>query len=244
MAAPRPHNVANWIAEGLPGSEIRSLRTAIAQVIKLHAPGISDEFVAEYAETLEPEVYVELGVVEGQNLDHGVLASFQLEGEANSAYIRPVHLQARIVLERIRGLSPIGFEDFCAKLLDGLGASSKRVGGTNDGGVDFEAVNVPLRNDMPALYRCRPRVIGQAKRYSPSNLVSLSEVRSFLGAALIRADEQRRGGGLSLYAPLVFAFWTTSDLNRGALDFAKQAGIWYLSGVALAQAAHAVGVDP
>lgn len=244
MAEPRPHNIANWIAEALPGTEIRPLRNAIAQVLQLKLSGVSTAQIDEYAEKFEAEVFRELGVIGDRSLGHGFKPGFVLEGDPGSAYVRPFGQEARDLLDRIRNLSPRNFELFCAKLLAGLGGTGTHVGGVHDGGVDFEATDIPLRNELPAFYKCQPMVIGQAKRYSPDNLVTVSEVRSFLGAAVIRSDERKKMHGLGLFSPVVFALWTTSDLNRPGLEFANKAGIWYLSGIALAQAAIAVAVEP
>ena len=39
------------------------------------------------------------------------------------------------------------------------------------------------------------------------------------------------------------AYWTTSDFNRAAKQFANEMGLWYLSGLALSQFAIRIGID-
>jgi hypothetical protein len=219
MADPKPHVVARWIADDLPGDGFRTLRTAIEEVLRIHLRSTSAEYISELAEALEPSVYVQLGVVDDQCRSDGVEASFILDGPPEGAYLKPTGLEARALLADLAALDPVEFEHFCVRLLLALGADSRQVGGTNDGCVDFEAVDLPLRSGLLATSKCRPTVIGQAKRYKPGNLVTVAEVREFLGAALLKADQlRRRSTAIGLYSPIVFAFWTTSNLNAPARE--------------------------
>src|SRR5437868_3623584 len=151
MSDPKPHIVARWIANDLPGDNFRPLRTAITEVLTLHLTLASEERILELAEALESGVFAELGVVDEQLRRDGVEASFVLDGVPEGAYVKPTGIEARAMLSQLIRLSPVAFEHFCSNLVAAFGGVAKRVGGTGDGCVDFEASAVPMRCDLLAL---------------------------------------------------------------------------------------------
>ncbi|MGB5216959.1 MAG: hypothetical protein WBN66_01550, partial [Smithella sp.] len=78
-------------------------------------------------------------------------------------------------------------------------------------------------------------VIGQAKRYAEKNYIAETEIRKFIGGAILKLDELRKQGKVRVLSPVVFAFWTTSDLHIPAKEFSKKMGIWHLDGMSLAE---------
>jgi restriction endonuclease Mrr len=243
MTDPKPYYVARWISVELRDAAFRPLRSVIEEVIARRLVACSVEEIAERSEALADSVFVQLGIVAEQDADRGVERTFELDGDSGDAYIRAANTEAAQILERLRALTPRGFEQFCARLLTTLGGKGETVGRVRDGGVDFLALEFPCgRSDGPAFRRASSVVVGQAKRYQEDNLVSELEVREFLGGALVRADDIRRDNGLGLMSPVVFAFWTTSELNANAVTFARRSGIWYLGGLALAQLASRSGL--
>ena len=170
-------------------------------------------------------------------VENGEEPTFVLEGDPGSAYINAHNIEALPILTRIRSISPTEFEQICADILKALGATSRRVGRSGDGGVDFIATDLPVSPQrFIALRACHPIVIGQAKRYGENYLVAVTDMRNFLGGALLIADELKRTDDrFGLYSPVSYAFWTTSDFNKPAREFIKRTGIWRLGGLALAQ---------
>lgn len=244
MADPKPYNVAHWIADEIQERSFVTLRTVLEGTLRGHVSAWSDEQIAEIAERIEHDVFYQLGIIADQLMHNGVEPSFALEGEPGTAYIKAQNVEAVALLAQLRQLSPNAFEQFCADLLTALGATTRRVGGSGDGGVDFIATDLPVSTDkIAALRACYPIIIGQAKRYKEDNLVSVMELRAFLGGALLRSDviktEDDRFG---IYSPVTYAFWTTSDFNLPAREFAKRTGLWCLSGLALAQLALRLGL--
>lgn len=206
----------------------------------------SEEEIAEQSETLEPRVYDELEVVADQDSELGVEPTFELAGERHSSHIRARNLEALQILADLTKMEPTDFERFCALLLNTIGADARHVGRTADGGVDFVATDVPIGIRYGVAFRKgAPLVIGQAKRYKAANLVTENELRDFLGGAMLKADELRRSQErFGLFTPVVYAFWTTSQLNEKALQFARKAGIWTLGGLSLAQVSSRLGIAP
>ena len=244
MADPKPYNVAFWISTEIQELSFISLRTALEGALKVHLPAWSDEQIAERAEGLENDVFHQLGIIADQLRRDGVEPSFALEGEPGTAYIKAQNIEAVVVLAQLRKLPPGEFEQFCADLLAGLGATTRKVGGTGDGGVDFIATDLPVStHEIAALRACYPIIIGQAKRYKEDNLVSVTEIRAFLGAAVVRSDDiKREDSRFGIYSPVAYAFWTTSDFNLPARKFAYRSGLWCLNGLSLAQLALRLGL--
>jgi hypothetical protein len=245
MTDPKPYIIANWIADDLRSVDYFSFRDQIQETLKNHMSSWSEEKIAETAEKLESAIFFELGQIADQLLQDGIEPSFQIDGEPGTAYIKSINLEATSELIRLRKKTPEEFELFCSNVLSSLGAVSRNVGGTGDGGIDFISTDLPVSNcKFTALRGCNPVVIGQAKRYKDGNLVNVNEVREFLGGALLKQDEiKREKESLGLFTPVIFAFWTTSNFTSPARKFLRDAGIWYLSGFSLAQLSLYLGVE-
>ncbi len=237
MSAPTPYVVASWIASEIQDQAYVTLRSVIELTLRLHIGSMSEEGVADLAEELEVDVFRNLQLITDQLLRVGTESSFLLDGDPGSAYIKVQNQKAVKLLTYLKSMSPAEFEGFCAKILTRLGANARSTGKTNDGGVDFVATDIPISNENSlALKMSYPLLVGQAKRYKENNLVSVTDLRAFLGGALIKADEiKRQEERFGLYSPTIFAFWTTSDFNMPARKFAVDSGLWCLNGLSLAQ---------
>jgi hypothetical protein len=56
---------------------------------------------------------------------------------------------------------------------------------------------------------------------------------------MLRADDlKREDERFGILFPVAYAFWTTSNFNKPARDYAKRMGLWCLGGLGLAQLAH------
>jgi restriction endonuclease Mrr len=246
MSDPTPFYIARWIADGILEQHFITLQVAIETALVKNMPDLSEEKMTDLAEKCESEVFSSLGEITDELKFNGTEPSFLLEGEPGTAYIKGQNVEAVQTLLSLKKLSPKEFEQFCSDLLNGLGATAKTVGGANDGGVDFIAYNLPVgKIDIAALHACYPIIIGQAKRYN-DKFISITDLRGFLGGALIRADEIKRTyDRYGIFSPTAYAFWTTSEFHHSAREFARNAGLWCLGGLSLAQLALRIGLqDP
>jgi restriction system protein len=109
------------------------------------------------------------------------------------------------LLDRVRTMSPSGFEGLIVDLLVAMGYGGGRAElaqqtrATNDGGIDGLIKEDPLGLDL---------VVMQAKRYGPGNSVGRPDVQSFAGSL----DGNNATKGI---------FVTTSTFTAGAIDFAR-----------------------
>ncbi|MHB8087129.1 MAG: restriction endonuclease [Anaerolineaceae bacterium] len=240
MAEPLPFHVSRWISEEIQETTFIPLKESIEKVVHKHIAPWSIEQISEYAEKYENEVFDCLGRITDELQKNGIETSFILDGEPGTAYIKGESVIFPQILSMIKEKTPKEFEEFCAEILERIGAKTQAIGKTGDGGVDFVATEFPVTNiPIISLKACYPMVIGQAKRYKDDNFVSLPEVRSFIGGALIKQDELKREySRYGILSPVVYAFWTTSNFNAEAQNYSNQVGIWYLNGMALAQLAN------
>jgi hypothetical protein len=244
MSELKAHVLAKWVSDDLADSNFVPLRMVLERALGEHIPDWSEERVADVAEKLEAEALGELRTIAEGLRQLGTEPPFVVAGEPGAIYIRAENMSARQVLASIKSLTGREFEDFCAALLEALGAASKVVGGSGDGGIDFTAYDLPVAKvETLAVRGSYPFVVGQAKRYLDGNLVSVNALRDFLGGAVVRADTIRREfERFGLFSPAVFAFWTTSSFTAAGRRFAVEAGIWALDGLPLAQLAIRLGL--
>lgn len=236
------NTVALWISREFDSGTYTPLLEATIVTLRARLPNQSEENVAELAERVLPRLQEPLDRIREKALEDGIQPQFDLSIDADALYIRVVKTEANNFVTKLRALTPEHFETFCARVLGALGARGTRLGGSLDGGVDFVARDLQLCE--PAPVGARVLVVGQAKRYAVTNSVSETELRAFVGGALRRLSDHEdtmafRTGTLS---PVVFAFWTTAEFQPSARRYARAMGLWYLSGIALAQLALRVGL--
>lgn len=244
MAELPPSIIADWIAEEIQNNEFILLRRALEFVLNSHSVTRSEEETAEFAEKLESLVLNKLHEKQEDQINKGIEPTFELDISTGDSYIKSSNWTAKKTLSRLKRLLPIEFEDFCVLVLNSLGASATRVGGTDDDGIDFIGYDLPIsRMITPALNLSKPIVLGQAKRY-PERKIDVHDVRSFLGAALVKLEDiKREKSRYGLHCPAVFAFWTTSNFTDSAIKFSSKSGLWILGGLALAQLAIKLDLD-
>lgn len=243
MAEISPDTIARWIALDVVEPTFRTLFQTALDVLSMRLEGLSEERRAETVERLIARLVAPLERIRQESLDDGFEPRFELSLDEDTAYIRAVGGESHDFLERLRGVTSDVFEEFCVRVLVGLGGRGTVLGQTGDGGVDFAARDINLCT--PATIGARIFVIGQAKRYSVTNLVSETQLREFVGGALRRLHNHEdsvtfRPGILS---PIIFAFWTTSDFQPSARRWARAMGLWYLNGVGVSQLAMRLGVS-
>ncbi len=217
MADPSPDTVALWVSRDATNVSFRPILDVVGDILAIRLATRSMEDRAEIAEKLSPRIIQSLERIAGESREDGIEPTFELSDEENATYIRVIDSPASQLINRLLARSPADFEAFCARLLTQLGGACKVTGRSGDGGVDFVARDLVLfAGQGPAPIGARVLVLGQAKRYARENLVAEGDLRSFVGGAIHKASdyEDPLTFRKATLAPLVFAFWTTSDFHR------------------------------
>ncbi len=169
--------------------------------------------------------------------ENGEIAIYEIDDEA-PPYIRKCGEIYPDILKKLQQMEWDKFEKLCTDILQILGWNeSENIGGRQDDGVDFHSFGFPNHQifDLPMPPSCKVLVIGQAKRYKQSNTVSETEIRKFVGGALKKLNDFRKSGKVGVLTPVIFAFWTSSDFQEPAKEYAKTMGIWFMNGRTLVE---------
>lgn len=170
-------------------------------------------------------------------VEHGELVSYEIDDE-QSPYIKKICEAHPPTLSTIRNMNSAQFEVLCSEILNRLGWSETgNTGGSQDDGVDFYAFGFPNSQslDLPVPSSCKVILIGQAKRYKQDNNVSETEIRKFVGGAFKKLNDYRKAGKVGVLTPVIFAFWTSSDFDNPAKEYAKTMGVWFMNGRTLVE---------
>lgn len=234
MGDPSSQVITGWVKQGFVAPEWMLLKDACFNVMKGKLVGRSDAEIWEIVESNLEHVAEDLrNDLSECNID-GTSPLFEIDDEP-SPYIRRVASPTSDILLRIRRVDPFDLEELCAQILAELGAESYTTQRTNDGGVDFIGINLSIvPASLPVPVACKAMVIGQAKRYQSGNTISEKQLREFVGAATLQRHHLQAERKLGPLAPILFAFWTTSDFDTNAKRFAREVGLWYMPGETLA----------
>lgn len=235
-------DLARWVEATLDSFEWISMNSALMTAIKQNISNASE--TTQYDILENHEIFVE-------EILRNKLAEIQIDAgisifeiDEKDSYIRRINSKHLEILERLRKIDPFKFEIICKLILEKVGGDSAVTQKTNDGGVDFYAFN--LRNCTEQLslpLSSSISVIGQAKRYKDGNDISESELRKFVGGALLKVDEFRDSNKINVLSPIIYAFWTTSSFHINAKDYAKKMGIWYIDGLTIADYVIKLGLE-
>jgi hypothetical protein len=166
---------------------------------------------------------------------------FDIDGE----FVRIRDIQQMPRLQRLANIDPKRFEKLCGQILRGMGSTDIRVtGGPGDGGVDFLALGLPfVPKAVPIPNAIRLVVIGQAKRYALRRNIYLNDLRQFVGAATLHHHRMLLSSELVARQPFIIAYWTTSNFDSGALEYARGLGIWTMNGLTISKYLAELGID-
>lgn len=241
MANPTARRIALWIADEVCNKDFCKLSDIAASIIKNHLTAKSEEDICEIVEEQIDNITYEIENINADYRENGIIPKFELSSDG---YIKSIETPGDDILEFLMGSDPKWFERFCAYLLKHIGADEAISAiDKNDGGVDFTGFRIPIENNIPMPNNAKVLVIGQAKRYVKGNYVSETDVRKFLGGAVREHNKLKKSGNVGGKTPVIFAFWTTSEFQKNALDFCKDMGIWYANGTCLAQLVSKSGID-
>ncbi|MEO5359894.1 MAG: restriction endonuclease [Nitrospirota bacterium] len=242
---PQPYVIAREIYNKATNITPEPIREIGIQIIgEQFRQNKSEEEITDEEEAKHTDIIKELENIIANSKEDGLEPRIEIDGEYIHVSERP---EIHMIVDKLRKLEPTEFEKYCLKLLIKLGAGDGTHTGNekNDGGIDFIAYKLPIGGKdiiIPAHINSQTVVIGQAKRYT-GNLITETDLREFIGGAMIQVFETRKRFGI--LTPIVYAYWTTSDFNPSARKFAKEMGLWYLNGLGLAQLSQRVGIgDP
>jgi hypothetical protein len=233
MGAPPTQVMAAWIKDAASNTEWAPLKDVAFAVLREKWPTPTEAEMFELIEEKLPYIADHLRTEAADCAADGVPARFEIDNDP-SPYFKSNPADTAL-LEKLRRIDPFAVEDLCGAILGKLGATSHKTPKTGDGGVDFIATNldiVPSGFGIPAV--CRAIVIGQTKRYKATNIIKETSLREFVGAGVWKRHKLRLDSGISPLAPVILAYWTTSNFEPSAKRYAREMGIWYMDGHTLA----------
>lgn len=241
MAVPSTQIIAVWVKDALTLDKWVPLSEISLHVLRinwgrseLEISGLLEDKLSYIAEHLRDDL--------AECTVDGRVEEFEIDDE-NPPYIRRTFARNRDLLDKLRRIDPYVFEEVCARILTALGAQSFSTQRTNDGGIDFVATQLKVvSSQLPMPRSCHGIVIGQAKRFKEGAAISETRLREFIGAAVLERYALGLRSSLGPLTPTLFAFWTTSDLDRNARIFARSCGLWYMDGVTLSAYAEELGL--
>jgi len=235
MANLSSQKIAQWAIENLESEQWTLLSDVCSQGIRKQNK-FREEKIEESVESELNNVADILKNKAANATEHGEIATYEVDDE-ESPYIRKICDSNPPVLEEIREMDSTKFEELCAEVLKKLGwHETGCIGGKQDDGIDFCGFGFPDNQlfNLPIPLNCRALVIGQAKCYADKN-VTETEIRKFVGGALKKLNDFRKSGKVGVLTPVIFAFWTSSDFNDSAKEYAKTMGIWFMNGRTLVE---------
>ncbi|EME1740598.1 restriction endonuclease [Cronobacter sakazakii] len=226
--------ISSWLVEHLTDKSWQSILDITISVLKSKLRHKSEDEIADLTEEHLPYVINILRDMLEKERVTGVAPRFELD-EEDPPYIRSIVSPTSLkILKRLRKLTPSEFEVICADLLKSLGANATPSGGSDDGGIDFVGFDLLIHKDlknMPA--NSKFLILGQAKRYKDNNNVTLNELRQFVGSCKAKKNDYMVQGKIGPLTPIIYAFWTTSNFDSKARDYAHQMGLWFMDGYSI-----------
>jgi hypothetical protein len=227
-------DIAKWVERHLESTVWISLRDAMTHAI---GKAISNASIEKKTDLAEEHLNYVDNILRDNSallLEDGGIPTYELD--KNDQYIRRINQINFDVASKLRNIDPFYFEVVCKKILEKMGGKAENTQRSYDNGVDFYALNLTTYSaGLPVPITAALTVIGQAKRYADNHEVTETEIRKFIGGAIFVLDQLRKQGKLSICSPVVYAFWTTSNLHLNAKNYSRKMGIWHLDGMALAE---------
>lgn len=234
--------IVQWIVENATIENERIDHLCI-RVFEKKLTGWSVDEIAELAEEESRGYLAEMLRDEyAKRIEDGGTPIFEIDTDP-LPYIRKTQNALFLLAKRLRQMDWKLFENLCGEILTKLGGKSNVTGQSNDGGVDFYATGIKSHSkNLPLPRNAALCIIGQAKRYEDIQITE-TEIRKFVGGALLKLEELKRSHALGLLGPAIFAFWTSSVLHENARIFARSMGIWYMDGLTFAQYIQELGLE-
>jgi restriction endonuclease Mrr len=259
-----PEHIADILAESFDFySPPRSLREVLVEVTAQLGPLLSPLAVVEQVEE-HYEDYLSCLLNKQQVLrakglfapydivaDGDEIAGFSYPRAKDSTYmqsVRKVAPQIPAILEAVRSLSPLEFEQLCVRILGLLNARGmKMTKYSRDEGIDFlgwlDIHENFLLGEQPVPFRVgfSMLVLGQAKKYAPDHPVGVKEIRELVGAAAAFHHDQLAPwqsrlqlDSFKLMIPILPLLMSTGTFSKEARKLAHNCGVLTRDGAEIA----------
>jgi hypothetical protein len=253
MANPSSQTIAEWVIENLTDESWVSLSDICYFVLQNKISTYSEDEINDLVESELQYVAEILRNKAATSQENGEIIVYEIDTEQNP-YIRKIVETYPELLMRLHRMANATareqqenskkFEILCSNILRKLGCENANcIGGTDDSGVDFHGFGFLNQETLLMPTTSKIFVIGQAKLKQKSNSVNENDIRKFIGGALRKLNEFRKNGSISVLTPIIFAFWTSSDFDIPAKEYAKNMGIWFMNGRTFVEYLKALGLD-
>lgn len=232
MKEPSTETLASWLAEELDSSSWTRIANALTDLLRKRLIGYSPADCQALAE--ERELYVAEQVRNNAATAKHDGQVYPIDVDQQDPYVRSLSDRITAELDTLRGMDPYDFEVHCREILSALGGQAHVTPKTNDGGIDFYATNIKLvPSEIPFPIYASITVVGQAKRYKEGVLVTLNDVRQFVGSTVRFVADLRSRRQIPDAGPVLMAFWTTSYFHSSAMEYSRNIGLWTVDGRAI-----------
>ena len=233
MAVPSTQIIATWILNHSSNNHWLPLKDVAVKILKTKMQKKSESEILELVEQELHHIAEDLRNRCADNALNGEVLVFEIDDQT-SPYVKTTNIQLLDIKNKLQTINPEDFEVFCAKLLNNLGGTAHTTPQTHDGGVDFYAFEFTYNSDIVTPKFSKAVVIGQAKRFSNSNHVREKDLREFVGSSIHKLEQFRNDKKIGALSPVVYAFWTTSEIEPRAKRYAQAMGLWIMNGSTLA----------
>ena len=243
MANPTSQTIAEWVIENLTDGHWVLLSEICYLALQNKLISCSEDEIDDLVEIHLQYVAEILRNKAATAQENGEVTIYAIDDEP-SPYIKKIEEAYPELLKNIQKMDSREFENICVKILSCLGCDNAEcTGGNQDDGVDFYGFGIPNKFNLSIPINSNVFIIGQAKRYKHSNIVKKSELRKFVGGALKKLNDFRKSGRVATLTPVIFAFWTSSDFDIPAKEYAKNMGIWFMNGRTFVEYLKALGLE-
>jgi hypothetical protein len=215
MAIPSSQHAAVWVKSELVSTNWTALDELMFSTLRKFWPTPSEEELWDYVELNISFVAEHLrDCIAEWNVD-GATHHFEIDNNDPSPYLRLLAPARSEVITKLRKVDPFAFEGVCANVLGALGGVARTTRRTNGGGIDFVGLDlsgVPSIVSVPAA--CRTVVIGHAKRYKDGSAITETQLREFVGAAVLKKHQLAKDGSITPLAPVILRFGQPQTLIK------------------------------
>ncbi|HPG40609.1 MAG TPA: restriction endonuclease [bacterium] len=229
MSKPSSQIIVTWILNELSNDKWLPLKDIIFGILKKNIQKWSDSKISDLVEEELNHISEMLRNIYADSKFNGEIESFEIDNEINP-YIRSVNIHVSEIKKKLYSIDPIQFEHLCVNLLEKLGAQASITPQTRDGGIDFYAFEFAFNSEIITPKYSKIVVIGQAKRYAENNHVTEKVLREFIGSSIHKLEQFRNDKKICALTPVLYAFWTTSEVEFRAKKYAQDMGIWIMNG--------------
>jgi Restriction endonuclease len=232
MKEPSTEAIAAWIADALDTTDWVKLSEVVADILEEKWNSHSRPDCEALAEDREEYIAEQLRNNAANSKAIGQI--YPIAIDESEPYVKSISEKVTYEINVLRNMNPYMFEEHCRNILSGLGGRAFVTQKSNDGGIDFYATNIRfVPEQIPYPLHAAVTVVGQAKRYNQYNLVTINDVRQFVGSTVRFLSDLRSRKVIPDAGPVLMAFWTTASFHSSAIEYGRNVGLWTADGRAL-----------